>query len=115
MAGLASLTASATSALTSLLYRSCQRQTVTQTITEETWTDSGDAFVCNYEESSPAQQGALDYAGGAGYGYDLWLLPTQTVRAGDRLVVDGITFKVLEAATVGAPGPLRRLRTQRIA
>lgn len=114
MAGMASLTTAATGALTALLYRSCQRQVPTQSVSAETWANSGTAFVCMYEESSPAQQGTLDYGAGAGYGYDVWTLPTQTVSAGDRIVVDSMTFKVLEAAAVGAPGPLKRLRTQRI-
>lgn len=105
----------ATSALTALLYRSCQRQVPTQSTSSESWATSGSAFVCMYEESSPQQQGTLDYSGGAGYGYDVWVKPTQTLNAGDRIVVDAMTFKVLEAAKVGAPGPLRRLRTQRIA
>lgn len=104
----------ATGALTALLYRSCQRQIPTQTTSAETWANSGTAFVCMYEESSPAQQGTLDYGAGAGYGYDVWIKPDQTVTAGDRIVVDSMTFKVLEASSVGAPGPLRRLRTQRV-
>jgi hypothetical protein len=110
-----SLTTAATGALSALLYRSCQRQVPTQSTSAETWANSGSAFSCNYEESSPSAQGALDYAAGAGYGYDVWTLPSQTVNAGDRIVVDSMTFKVLEAAAVGAPGPLKRLRTQRIA
>lgn len=103
----------ATQALSTLLYRTCVRQTVAQSVSAETWS-SGAEFACLYEESSPAAQGALDYAAGAGYGYDVWCLPTETVVAGDRIAVDGMTFKVLESATVGAPGPLRRIRTQRI-
>lgn len=108
-------TAAATSALTALLYRSCQRQTVTQSTSAETWANSGSAFSCMYEESSAATQGTLDYSAGAGYGYDVWMKPSQTVNAGDRIICDSMTFKVLEAASVGAPGPLKRLRTQRIA
>lgn len=111
---IAALTASATTALSTLLYRSCQRQTVTQTTSGETWANSGAAFACMYEESSPAAQGALSYEAGGGFGYDVWTLPTQAVANSDRIVVDGITLTVLEATPIGAPGPLRRIRTRRV-
>ncbi|MCC6314215.1 MAG: hypothetical protein IT337_09370 [Thermomicrobiales bacterium] len=103
-----------TADLTTLLYKSCQRKVPSLSTSDETWANSGSAFACMYEETAPAAQGTLDYDAGAGYGFDVWMAPTQTVNAGDRIVVDGITVKVLEAATVGAPGPLKRVRTQRL-
>lgn len=111
---IADLTAAATIELTQLLYRSCQRQTVTQSISGESWANSGSAFVCSYEESSPAAQGAFAHEAGGGYGYDVWMLPDQSIAAGDRIVVDSMTFSVLEASEEGAPGPLRRVRTRRV-
>lgn len=111
---IAGLVANATAELTELLYRSCQRQTVTQTTSGETWANSGAAFACMYEESSPAAQGALSYEAGGGFGYDVWTLPTQTILNSDRIVVDGITLSVVEATPIGAPGPLRRVRTRRV-
>lgn len=109
-----SIATAATSALTPLLYRSCQRRVPTLTVSSETWANSGVTFACAYEETSPSAQGTLDYSAGAGYGYDVWMAPSQTINAGDQIVVDGITLKVLEAATPGAPGPLKRVRTQRV-
>ena len=112
--GLAALTTIATSALSSLLYKSCQLQVVTQTVSGETWANTGSPVVCMYEESSPSVQGTLGYEAGGGYGYDVWLLPSQAITSKNRIVVDGMTFQVQEAATVGAPGPLKRVRTRRV-
>lgn len=110
------ITAAATTALTTLLYKTAQRQIPTLTTSAESWANSGSTFLCNYEQASLYAQGQFDYQGGAGYTYDVWVLPTQTVNAGDRIVVaaDSMTFKVLDAGVVGAPGPLRRLRCQKL-
>lgn len=111
---IAGLVTNATSELTELLYRSCQRQIVTQTTSAETWADNGDAFSCMYEEASPSAQSAFAHEAGGGFGYDVWMLPTQTILNSDRIVVDGITLQVVEATPIGAPGPLRRVRTRRV-
>lgn len=117
---LTTIVAAATSALAPLLYRSCSVTKPTLTISTETW---GSAVVCDcmYEESSPSQQGVLAYQDAAGYGYDVWIKPSVTfadgsaISGGAKITSDGMEFVVIEAAKVGAPGPLRRLRVRRVA
>lgn len=111
---IAGINSSARISLTLLLYKSGRRQVPTLTTASETWANSGSAFPMMYEQASLASQGAFDYQAGAGYAFDLWVLPTQTINAGDRIVVasDSMTFEVLEASIVGAPGPLKRLRSR---
>lgn len=114
---MASLVAAATAALAPMLYKDGQRQVPTLSAsTGETWANSGSPFKVLYEEASIYSQGQFDYQAPAGYAYDLWVLPSVTVNAGDRVVVadDAITFKVVEAAPVASPGPLRRLRCNRV-
>jgi uncharacterized protein (DUF2345 family) len=83
-----------------------------QRSTGETWANSGDPFALIYEEASIYAQGQFDYQAAAGYAYDVWALPTVTVAAGNRIVIaaDSVTLKVVEAAAVAGPGPLRRIR-----
>lgn len=108
------MTAAFTRALKPMLHKSCQRQVPTLTTSGETWANSGSAFVCGYAESSPIVQGQLDYNAGAGYGEDVWVLPDQSINAGDRIVAVDRTFKVLMAPPAGSTAGLRRLRCERL-
>lgn len=110
---IASLTSAATTSLTYFLYKTCTRKTCTQTVTGEVWADSA-TFLCMYEESSSAGGGELDYQGTAD-GYDLWVLPNQTLAAGDKITVDGYTLMVTNDQEEGRPGPLKKVTTRKVA
>lgn len=108
----AATVAAGTKALLPLLTAIGQRQPATLTELGETWATSGPTFRLKYEPASPISQGQFDYQAPAGYAFDVKVLPSQAMDAGDRIVVPavGMTFQVVDAPPVGSMGMFRLLR-----
>lgn len=63
-------------------------------------------FPCHVEETPPEAGVPIDYDGGTGYGYTVWLPVTQAIAVTDRIEVAGSDPPVLKVQRVHPVGSL---------